>query len=63
MDSILRHTVLILFSSILLFSCVSVEKRHCDSSKKGNKKKMKQLRSNGGFNMGSIEVKKRNFSI
>jgi len=38
----------------ILSSCVSVEKRHCDSSKKGNKRKMKKLRSGGGFNMGAI---------
>jgi hypothetical protein len=55
MNTLTKVITTILITFFFLFtSCVSVEKSHCDSSKKGNKKKMKKLRSTGGFNMGAV---------
>ena len=50
----IKYLNLVAVICFLLSSCVTIEKSKCDSSKKGNKKKMKKLRSGGGFNMGAV---------
>ena len=54
MKKSIQYLTIIILATFLFNSCMTVEKSHCDSSKKGNKKKIKKLRSGGGFNMGSV---------